>query len=158
MLVSSSFSRAALLGGIHYAPKHLHMVSGSNSLQPSSAAGAFAKVLPNRARPGRNGRHSLRLLAAAGVLAFLFSAASPYDDSIQQEFVRIRKSAQSSVLSWRVVHSFAVAEQPLSVIRLSSPVPVRDTLERAVDDSSSSLPQMLSASPVGERPPPFLHS
>ena len=132
------------------------MVRGSNPLRPFSAAGTLAKVLLNRARPGRNGRHSLRLLAAAGVLAFLFSAVSPYDDSIQQEFIRIRKSAQSSVLSWRVVHSFAVADQPLSVIRLSSPVPVRDTLERAVDDSSSSLPQMLSASPVGERPPPFL--
>jgi hypothetical protein len=134
------------------------MVSGSNPLQPFSAAVAFAEVLPHRARRGWNARHSLLCLAAAGVLAFLFSAASPDDDLIQQEFVQTRKSVQSSVLSWKVVHSFAVADQPLSVIRLSSSVAVRDMWIGAVDDSSASLPPMLSASPTGERPPPGLHS
>jgi hypothetical protein len=160
--VSISFhfpSPRHFLGNSGKAPKLLHMVSGSNPLQPVSVAVAFANVLPHRTRRGGNGRHSLLRLAAAGVLAFLFSAASPDDDLIQQEFVRTRKSAQSSVLTWKVVHSLAVGDQPLSVIRLSSSVPVRDVWIGAVDDSSALLPSILSASsPAGERPPPALHS
>jgi len=154
--VSFSFPARHFLGWIRTAPL-LHMVRDSNPLQPVSVAIAFANALPHQTRRGWNGRHSLLCLAAAGVLAFLFSAASPEDDLIQQEFVRTRKSVQSLVVSWKVVHAFAVAAQTLSVIR-SLPVAVRDTWIGLVDDSSSSLPPIPSASPAGERPPPALHS
>jgi hypothetical protein len=47
-----------------------------------------------RAVPLLPGRVLLRLLAALGVLAFIFSATSPGDDDIQQEFYKTSKSKQ----------------------------------------------------------------
>jgi len=42
-----------------------------------------------------------RLIGVLGVLAFIFSVVSPYDDAIQQDFVRGR---QFSVLNCKAIH------------------------------------------------------
>jgi hypothetical protein len=56
-------------------------------------------------RPGRRGYHRalLGLLAAFGVLAFIFSAVSPGDDELQQEFLLSSKSKQCTLASYKVV-------------------------------------------------------
>jgi hypothetical protein len=45
----------------------------------------------------------LRLLAALGVLAFIFSATSPDDDDIQQEFYRTSKSKPCAFVNYKAV-------------------------------------------------------
>lgn len=49
------------------------------------------------------------LLGTLGVLAFFFSAVSPYDDDVQQEIVQGQKSKQCVVANWKAaseVHTF----------------------------------------------------
>jgi hypothetical protein len=57
--------------------------------------------------PRRLGHHCalLGLLSAFGVLAFLFSAFSPDDDDIQQEFVQGNKPTQLVVANHRFTRS-----------------------------------------------------
>lgn len=54
-----------------------------------------------RAVPLLPGRVLLRLLAAFGILAFIFSAASPGDDDIQQEFYKTSKSKQCAFANYK---------------------------------------------------------
>jgi hypothetical protein len=62
-------------------------------------------LLPRR--PCRIGhrRALLGLLGAFGVLAFVFSAASPGDDDIQQEFFQGRKSRHCFLANYKSVSS-----------------------------------------------------
>jgi hypothetical protein len=53
------------------------------------------------------GRRALvSLLAALGVLAFIFSAISPIDDGIQQEFFQRSKSKQCVLIDYKAVSNF----------------------------------------------------
>jgi hypothetical protein len=60
--------------------------------------------------PPRSGHRSalLALLAAFGALAFVFSAISPTDDDIQQEFLRTSKSTQCAFASHRAVSNLRI--------------------------------------------------
>jgi hypothetical protein len=51
-------------------------------------------------------RALLSLLAALGVLAFIFSAISPVDDDIQQEFFQHSKSKQCVLTDYKAVSNF----------------------------------------------------
>ena len=82
-----------------------------------------------RSCPGRPGHFShhyyalLIVLAAFGVLAFIFSAISPNDDDIQQEFFRSCKSKQCVPTNYKTVstlRTFPICTVPSA---LASPTP-----------------------------------
>jgi hypothetical protein len=76
-------------------------------------------------RPRRRGYHRALLgsLAAVGVLAFIFSAASPGDDGLQQEFFLSSKSKQCTLANYKAVsnlRAFRICTVPTA---LAPPTP-----------------------------------
>ena len=76
-------------------------------------------------RPRRLGHHCalLGLIGALGVLAFIFSAVSPDDDDIQQEFVQSSKSKQFVLANYKTVSNLCtfLINTVSSAIRVSIP-------------------------------------
>jgi hypothetical protein len=75
--------------------------------------------------PCRHGHHRtyLRFLAVFGVLAFIFSATSPYDDDIQQEFCQISKSKQCVLTNYKAVRNLGTSRICAAHYALASPTP-----------------------------------
>ena len=76
--------------------------------------------------PRRHSRSSRRrvglfgLLAAIGFLAFMFSAVSPYDDDVQQEFVQSNKPKQLLVANHKAsrdARTFGVHRVPPAILQ-----------------------------------------
>ena len=65
------------------------------------ASGASSRIPRLRSRSSRRRVGLFGLLAAIGFLAFMFSAVSPYDDDVQQEFVQSNKSKQFTVSNYK---------------------------------------------------------
>lgn len=76
-------------------------------------------------RPRRLGRQYalLRLLAALGVLAFIFSAISPVDDDIQQEFFQRSKSKQCVLANYNAVSNLRTFRVRIVHSALAPPTP-----------------------------------
>jgi hypothetical protein len=128
------------------------MVAAISPARPSTDTCHFADCSHCRVRLERFCLYSLKILALAGVLAFLFAVASPDDDLTQQEFVHTRKSAQVLLPGCKAVRSSA---NPV----LSAVLPVYSALlcaPRKPICNSSSPSSVLRDSPVGQRSPPFL--
>src|ERR1700680_1204584 len=78
-------------------------------------------LLPRR--PCRIGhrRALLGLLGAIGVLAFVFSAASPGDDDIQQEFFQSSKSKQCLLANYKALSNLQTFRMGIVSSALSPP-------------------------------------
>ena len=64
---------------------------------------AVATPLRGRRNSGSMRRAVFGLVGVVGVLAFIFSAVSPDDDEIQQEFAQGSKSRQDVVRNWKSI-------------------------------------------------------
>ena len=99
----------------------------------------------------------LKLLAAVGVLAFLFSAASPYDDDFQSEFISSRTSTQSSVSKSRSRAGSSVAERRThqTTSQIAWSLPLRHIQPHAFISNQRWLKcASLTIAPAGTRAPP----
>jgi hypothetical protein len=102
-------------------------------------------------------RTMLKLLAAVGVLAFLFSAASPYDDDIQPEFISSRTSAPSSVSKSRSRVGSSVAERRThqATSQVAWSFPLKHIQSHAIISNQLWLKcASLNIAPAGTRAPP----
>jgi len=133
------------------------MLSGHNPFG-NPPLSLFVTWLHTCPRPKRCGLYVLRLLAVAGVLAFMFSALSPDDDLTQQEFVHGKRSAQFLRLSSKVIRYSAAADRLLSATCLLTSLLVPGTSVRLAQNSSPPHLRILPNSPAGQRPPPSSHS
>ena len=70
--------------------------------QPSHGQ-CVSAAFPSSRRRHAFGRHCVRsgLIGACGVLAFLFSVVSPYDDDIQQEVIELLKPKQTVLIIFK---------------------------------------------------------
>jgi len=98
----------------------------------------------------------LGLLSVLGILAFLFSAASPDDDDIQQEFVQGSKTKQFAVANRKIasgVHTFrssTVQAAPLPPVRTST----RYTIVERISIRGGTIDEPIFGSRTGDRSPP----
>jgi hypothetical protein len=78
-----------------------------------------------QSRPRRHGhdRTYLRLLVVFGVLVFIFSATSPYDDDVQQEFCQTSKSKQCVLSNYKAVRNLGTFRICAAHYALASPTP-----------------------------------
>jgi hypothetical protein len=99
----------------------------------------------------------LGLLSVLGILAFLFSAASPDDDDIQQEFVQGSKTKQFAVANRKIAsgvrtfHSSTVQAAPLPPVRTSTRYTI---IERISIRGGGTIDEPIFGSRTGDRSPP----
>ena len=65
--------------------------------------GAVAASLRERPNSAATRCAVFRLVGVLGILAFLFSVVSPYDDEIQQEFAQGTKTRRCVVRNWKSI-------------------------------------------------------
>ena len=96
------------------------------------------------------------LLAAIGFLAFMFSAVSPYDDDVQQEFVQSNKPKQFSAASYKAapdVHTFGVHRLP-AVVSTRRVLITCCGVVRSDFIADHKVPRTISRNQTGDRSPP----
>lgn len=101
-------------------------------------------------------RALLNLLAAFGVLAFVFSAISPDDDDIQQEFLQSSKSKQFVLANYKAVSSLQTGRICTVYSALAQPTPqfAGYCVTARVSVPSDEIKSRVCGSRTGERPPP----
>ena len=96
-------------------------LSGMNLLLEIPGVKASGRTRRTFALGSRSSRRRIGLfglLAAIGFLAFMFSAVSPYDDDVQQEFVQSNKPKQLLVANHRAsrdTRTFSVHRVPPAI-------------------------------------------
>jgi len=101
----------------------------------------------------RHIRRVLSLLAALGMLGFVFSALSPDDDSVQQEFARSQSSSQSIAKEDRSHHQGIVAQPCVSAAGIVTTSPRCLGRTPSFPVASFDFPPV---HPSGDRSPPQL--
>src|ERR1700746_3867994 len=127
---------------------------------------AVATPLRRRRNSGSVRRAVFGLVGVLGVLAFIFSAVSPDDDEIQQEFAQGSKSRQDVVRNWKsiprvhvtlvnLVHNAIVPRRPPPV-RCSA---IARVLIWDIKNAATALPNRICGrSPPARSPRNFLSS
>jgi hypothetical protein len=102
----------------------------------------------------------LALLAAFGALAFVFSAISPTDDDIQQEFFRTSKSTQCAFASHRAVSNLRLFQirAVFSVPALPTPQFPSHFATTRVSVPEDEIKGRVCSSRTGDRSPPTASS
>ncbi len=96
------------------------------------------------------------LIGAIGVLAFLFSAVSPGDDDIQQEFVQGNKPKQRVLANYKAtceLRTFGTSTVPPALVTLPRPTIQRAVVGRVLSVDEKILGTIVS-SRTGDRSPP----
>ena len=99
---------------------------------------------------------ALALFSLLGVLAFLFSAVSPEDDDLQQEFVQVSKARRTLVRDWKSIPTIEVQgkNRVASVAVLRVPFFIRCLLVGFVGvPSFQSKREIFNRSITGRSPP-----
>jgi hypothetical protein len=114
---------------------------------------AFAR----RRRHGSRYRAVLSLLAAFGVLAFVFSVISPDDDDIQQEFFQGSKSKQCVRASYKTISSLQTFRICAVYSALAQPTPqfAGYYVAALISVPSDEIKSRVCGSRIGERSPPY---
>ena len=115
-------------------------------------------ALPFSRRRHRLGHHCacLGLIGVLGVLAFLFSAVSPGDDDIQQEFFQGNKAKQFVLATYRSapnVRGFRINRVP-SALLPPRPLSTRCNVIRRVLSVDEKILGTIVSSRTGDRSPP----
>jgi len=128
------------------------MGTAVNYARPAIKAEQFLR------RPRRCGYHRALLgsLAAFGVLAFIFSAASPGDDELQQEFFLSSKSKQCILANYKAVsnlRAFRIFTVPTA---LAPPTPqfARYYVTARLSVRDNEIKAKVCSSRTGDRSPP----
>jgi hypothetical protein len=98
----------------------------------------------------------LRLLAALGVLAFIFSAISPVDDDVQQEFFQNSKPKQCFLANCKAVSSLRTFQVRLVHCALAPPTPqfASYNVTARVSVPGDEIKGRVCSSRTGDRSPP----
>jgi hypothetical protein len=95
-------------------------------------------------------------LIALGLLAFVFSVVSPYDDDVQQEFVQGKKPKQCVVLNCKA--TFAVHTSGTNKVRSAllpqRPLIISCGVVRHALVPDEEILRTISSSGIGDRSPP----
>jgi hypothetical protein len=110
-------------------------------------------------RPSRHGHCGafLHLLAAFGILAFIFSAASPYDDDIQQESCQTSNSTQCVLANYKTVSNLGASRicTVHSAHASSTPAVASDCVTGGVSVPDDEIKDRVCRSAPGDRSPPI---
>jgi hypothetical protein len=97
----------------------------------------------------------LGLIGAFGVLAFLFSVVSPYDDDIQQEVIELHKPKQTILITYKAPSH--IRGLRIKTATSSALMPSAHMLVAAVEQiylPGEADPAKIVGKPIGERSPP----
>jgi hypothetical protein len=105
-------------------------------------------LMPRRALPS--------LLAALGVLAFIFSATCPDDDDIQQEFLQSNKSKQCVFANYKALSNVSTRRIYTLHPALAPPTPeiASHYLTTYVPITGNEIKCRISSRTTGDRSPP----
>ena len=109
-------------------------------------------------RPHRHGHHRtyLHLLAVFGILAFIFSATSPYDDDIQQEFCQTSHSKHCVLANYKTLLKRGTSRTYTARYALSSTTPQVASYEltAAASVTDDEIKDRVCSRATGDRSPP----
>jgi hypothetical protein len=122
--------------------------------QPSYWQCAVTTVVLSCRRRRRHCYTRLVLIGAFGVLAFIFSAISPEDDDIQQEFIQGNEQKYSAVADYKAGHPIRIfgrhIMRPLLLLRSLPKCARADILSLQHDNIEATT----FSSRTGDRSPP----
>jgi hypothetical protein len=102
----------------------------------------------------------LSWLAAFGILAFIFSATSPGDDDIQQEFFKTSRSRHCAFATYNAVSSLPTFRIPTVCSALAPPTPQFPShfAMARVSITGDAILARVRTSKTGDRSPPAVSS